>query len=279
MTAMTAMTAIDVIETRAIAWLLAHRDGFATPRTGAAGGWIKANGELAMAAELHRPRPWADELIAAAWRALDGGQRLAAVSARAPAFVTIYPPFSRCGLRAPALEQLLADREWLSQIPRVPLQLPIELTRRAIGLPPGWDVDELVRATSPLGARPVPGSLAPAGVYALTHTVFLVTEVGAAPERLAIANHEYLHDTLTAWLDVHHHRGDVELVAELAMVAACVGHPIPAATWELLTAAQQRDGSVVAKLGAEGTTFDAVYHSTLTAVMATALAKRRAELV
>ncbi|NGN62425.1 hypothetical protein G5C51_00665 [Streptomyces sp. A7024] len=91
--------------------------------------------------------------------------------------------------------------------------------------------------------------------YAMTHTVFHLTDWGMRPHRLGNGIADYLRQWLPVWMEVWAETCEWDLLAELLMVDACLPEPQhPEEMWETLARAQHADGLV--PYNAKGVTAD-----------------------
>ncbi|ANZ20254.1 DUF6895 family protein [Streptomyces noursei] len=286
---------------RALSWLDAHRDLFRlTPEDRATGSAtierLKPVGELAI--NMHvlfregvagsRQRTRAGALLDFAWRELlDGGNVLAALQREephSPVPMELYAPFHELGHRHPGLEAALdvARRTtgWsaLEMMPN--RRLGLLNTERRLGLPPTADFDRAVARTW-LGQLPEPWTVQLHIAYDITHTVFHLTNWGAAPDRIPPDIADYLTRYLPAWLDDWADLEHWDLLGELLVVDACLPRPtLDARLWERYAAAQDASGAMpIHRAMPEGdpeVVFDLLHHPTLVAAFASAMATSRA---
>jgi len=191
-----------------------------------------------------------------------------------------YVWLARCGYRHPRLDKLAAHLNRLRAgqvLEVVPNRaLAVFNTDRQLGLPPRVDPTVLIGRTW-LGATPEPWAVDFFTLYAMTHTVFHLTDWGACPDGLPKQLQRYLHAWLPAWLEVYLEAGEWDLVGELLIVDLCLSEPgnYPRA-WQALARAQFPDGLLPAKAGPVAT--DAVkvfrdhYHPTVVVAIAGILA-------
>jgi len=284
---------------RALGWLDAAVEHFTLPEQVPpdqvdADGKIKPLGELALVGSLviregaagHRQAHIAATLVEFAWRQLRGGEVLYELQRANP--VTTYPmevyaPFVRAGYHHRQLAELLAHLGGLRAAQVAELMpnraLAVVNANRTLGLPDRADIATLTARTW-LGGTPEPWAVDFLTLYAMTHTVFHLTDWGAHPSGLPNHVQVYLHAWLPAWLEVYLEAGQWDLIAELLIVDLCLTEPdfYPQA-WEYLAGAQHADGLVpygpvrvpreVAKA------FRNHYHPTLVAAIAGTLAVSR----
>jgi hypothetical protein len=248
----------------ALGWLDAALEHFALPEQVPpahvdADEKIKPLGELALVASLviregaagHRQAHIAAALAEFAWRQLRDGEVLyelqrANLVATYP--VETYAPFVRAGYHHRQLEELLAYLSGLRAAQVVELlpnrALAVVNAQRTVGLPVCADLATLAARTW-LGGTPEPWAVDFFTLYAMTHTVFHLTDWGAHPSGLPDHVQVYLCAWLPAWLEVYLEAGQWDLVAELLIVDLCLTEPdfYPHA-WECLAGAQHSDGLV-----------------------------------
>jgi hypothetical protein len=253
---------------------------------------IKPLGELALAGSLvtregaagHRQAQIASALVEFAWAQLRGGEVLYEAQRAKP--VATYPmetyaPFVRAGYRHRALDDLLghltslrAARELLPN-----RALAVFNAARVLGLPTRADPTELAARTW-LGGMPEPWAVDFVTLYAMTHTVFHLTDWGAYPSGLPDHLQAYLQSWLPAWVEVYLEAGQWDLVAELLIVDLCLTDPefYPHA-WDGLVGAQHSNGLLpYGPMRVSHTLTKAFrnhYHPTLVAAIAGTLAVSR----
>jgi hypothetical protein len=195
----------------------------------------------------------------------------------------MYASFVRAGYRHRPLEALCAHLVGLRAARVRELaphdQLAVVVAARQLGLPAPVDPLVLVERTW-LGGQPEPWMLDAAAAYALTHTVFHLTDFGADPCGLPQELQKYLHLWLPVWVEVVTETKAWDLLAELLIVDACLTAPqtYPQA-WEYLALGQYPDGmlpqSIPQALRDPEKEFRIHYHPTLVAVIAGTLAVSR----
>ncbi|MGW0194752.1 DUF6895 family protein [Nonomuraea sp. NPDC003201] len=139
---------------------------------------------------------------------------------------------------------LVSTRHWaaLDESPR--RRLGRLTTQRTLGLPVHDDIEEIIAKTW-LGHAPEPWLLDHDNAYALTHTVFYLTDWGRSPARLPAALADYLSGWLPAWCQVWCEEEDWDLLGELLAVDACLPQPaLDERLWHHLAQAQLPDGSI-----------------------------------
>ncbi|MGW1138667.1 DUF6895 family protein [Streptomyces zhihengii] len=284
---------------QAVAWLHTHRDGFrlepdADPETGFLERF-KPVGELALICKVlfregvsgSRESAMARALIDHAWReVLDGGRMLVRAQRTEPASPVpfeVYLPFRELGYSQPELEQAVRLNHRLASWAALEVtpvrRLGLSRFEQRFGLEASLDPAEALRRTW-LGRRPEPWTVEGHTGYAITHTVFHLTDWGERPEGLPGDLAGYLGDWLPVWLDDWLDLGRWDLLGELLVVDACLPRPaLDERIWEGFAAAQLPDGSMPAvgeaPTGDPQDVFDMLYHPTLVAAFASVLATSR----
>lgn len=282
----------------ALGWLACVRSKFALPVGVAAENVptkaLKSLGELGLAMSLvvREAVAGADDaqtarvLLDFAWDQLEHGAVLYRRQLHDPANsvpMELCAPFARAGYHHEPLTALCAHlcssraartRELLPN-----RQLAVIAAARQLGLPAPVEPMVLVERTW-LGGQPEPWMLTPANAYALTHTVFHLTDFGADPAGLAQQLQDYLHTWLPVWVEVFTETQRWDLLAELLIVDACLSTPAwyPQA-WERLAQARYPDGMVpngVTRVPSDREkAFGNHHHPTLVAVIAGTLTVSR----
>lgn len=283
---------------RALGWLGRARSGFAVPEgvptAQIDAQAVKAVAELGLAMSLvvreaiagAEDAQAARQLADFAWGQLEGGALLYRWQLHDPASsvpMEAYAPFVRAGYRHQPLEALCAHLVGLRAARVRELlpnrQLAVVAATRQLGLPDPVDPLVLVERTW-LGGRPEPWMLDPAAAYALTHTVFHLTDWGGDPGGLPAPLQEYLHLWLPVWVEVFTETKAWDLLAELLIVDACLTEPqtYPQA-WERLAQTQYPEGmlpnGITRPPRDPEKTFRNHHHPTLVAVIAGTLAASR----
>ncbi|WP_037909024.1 DUF6895 family protein [Actinacidiphila yeochonensis] len=286
---------------QALGWLDAHRDFFRlTDEDLATGSGIverlKPVGELAVNMRVlaregvagSRMHDISVRLLDHVWRdLLDGGNLLAALQRdepHSPVPLEVYASLHELGYRHPGLEDAIdlarSTASWraLETVPN--RRLGILNSERKLGLVPSGDPEQALAATW-LGKLPEPWTVQLHIAYDITHTVFHLTDWGAAPERIPPHIAEYLELYLPAWIadwaDLEHW----DLLGELLVIDACLPRPtLDAQAWERYAAAQDPQGAMPVQrampTGSRQDVFDQVHHPTLVAAFASAMATSRA---
>ena len=288
----------QLVCSRALGWLGRARSDFALPEAVRAAQIpvqaLKSVAELGLAMSLvereavagPQDAQVARQLAEFAWGQLQGGLLLYHRQQADPASsfpMEVYASFVRAGYRHRRLAALCAHLVGLRGARVRELaphdQLAVVAATHQLGLPAPVDPLVLVERTW-LGGQPEPWMLDAADAYALTHTVFHLTDFGADPGGLPQELQDYLHLWLPVWVEVVTETTAWDLLAELLIVDACLTTPqaYPQA-WQLLALAQHPDGMMP---GGTTTapkdpdqTFRRHYHPTLVAVIAGTLAVSR----
>lgn len=287
----------------ALGWALAHRDGFTLGADALAEhddvnrSW-KPLGELAQTCvcvrrstregdPLHRA---ASRLLGFAWLQTAEGAlflRLARLEPFGTYPLEVYAAFASAGLRHAPFEEftsaMVRTRGWRVTEQQPNRRLGLLNSERRGGFAPHGSVPGTLRGTW-LGGLPEPWTFERASGYALTHTVFHLTDWGADPGRVPDDIAAYLDAWLPAWLDSCLEDEQWDLACELLAVAASLPCPPAGAVlddaWRLLAGAQDAAGALPeAGHGPGGgpvrRAFATCYHSTLMAAFAAALALGR----
>jgi hypothetical protein len=283
---------------KAMAWLWHHRERFALPPTPSADlvdvQAFKTLGEIAMAGWIVRregaagsqAREHACALLDFAWRQFDGGDLLYRMLVRNPAAphsFEVYSMLHAAGYRHDALHAFIGHLLTLRGYRALDLvpnrQVGVAAAVRRLGFTPWAREADLAGATW-LGGRPEPWLLDTYNAYAVTHTVFHLTDHGAHRDRVPDQLRDYLLRWLPVWLDVYAETGFWDLLGELLIVHSQVGAPdTDPGPWERFTQAQHDDGMM--PNGVNRPTDDpdvrvrAHYHATVVAAVAGTLAASR----
>ncbi|SEG77031.1 hypothetical protein SAMN05216223_110163 [Actinacidiphila yanglinensis] len=286
---------------RALAWLHSNREYFRLTDDDRATGRglverLKPVGELAINMRVlaregvagSRQRDLSRQLLDFAWRdLLDGGNVLADLQAEeplSPVPLEIYASLHELGYRHPGLEAAIdlarTTASWRAVEMLPNRRLGLLNAERKIGLVPSGDAEQALAATW-LGRTPEPWTVQFHLAYDITHTVFHLTDWGAAPDRLPPRIAGYLALYLPAWTADWAELEHWDLLGELLVVDACLPAPtLDARMWERYAAAQAADGAMPVQgampAGDPETVFDLVHHPTLVAAFASAMATSRA---
>ncbi|MEO3752444.1 hypothetical protein [Streptomyces sp. B6B3] len=288
-----------LIATRALDWLDQHRERF-RPRLGPTPDLqvkerLKPLGELAVTSRIllregvagSRTARRTRALLDFAWQeALDGGDLLVWMCADepfSPIPLEVYALFHEVGYRHPGVERharLVCRTTSWQAVEAVPnRRLGLTRTEARLGLPAGMDTAVAAGRTW-LGQLPEPWTAEYHHAYAITHTVFHLTDWGenlaALPEDIA----DYLARWLPAWIDEWAELQHWDLLGELLVVDACLPDPaLDPAVWARYAAAQGPDGAMpvdhTVPTGDPDDVFDLVHHSTMVAVLASTMATSR----
>jgi hypothetical protein len=285
----------------ALSWLDAHREHFRarldddTPDEEVKDRF-KPIGELAAIGRVllregvagTRQAALAHSLLDFAWHELlESGGLLAWMQQQEPLSpipLEIYVPFRELGYFQPAVEHAAAATHRLGSWQALGMhpvrRLGLCVTELRAGLTPGTSVAEALDRTW-LAAAPEPWTVQSHIAYDITHTVYHLTRWGEDPGALPADMAGYLAHWLPAWLDDWASLNHWDLFGELLVVDACLPEPaLDLGQWEQFAAAQQEDGAMPAvgpmPEGSPDEVFDIVYHSTLVAAFASAMATSRA---
>ncbi|MEV6963289.1 hypothetical protein AB0M97_29860 [Streptomyces sp. NPDC051207] len=297
---MTDTRLMHTVGVRALEWLWAHRDGFRLePDVDPEVGFLerfKPIGELAMICKVlfregvagSQQAQLAGRLIDHAWReTLDGGRMLVRgqrTEPISPIPFEVYLPFRELGYSQPDIERAAALNHrldsWAAFETKPTRRLGLSAFQRRFGLRPRPPEADALGPTW-LARTPEPWTVEGHIAYDITHAVFHLTDWGENPQGLPPDIAGYLATWLPAWIDDWLDLRRWDLLGELLVVDACLPRPtLDARAWEGFAAAQQPDGAMPAVRtmpeGDPGEVFDVVYHSTLVAAFASALATSRA---
>ncbi|MGW1290387.1 DUF6895 family protein [Streptomyces sp. NPDC001118] len=160
-----------------------------------------------------------------------------------------YAHCARAGYRHPGVERLIghfAATGTAAVVEHVPnRRLSVANTLRVLGHAqglgaPGWET--LTRATR-LGSTPQPWHIDWMTGYAVTHTVFHLTDWGRHPAGLPDDVASYLAHWLPVWTDIWVETAQWDLVGELLIVGCCLPEPYgEIADWTRLAELQHADG-------------------------------------
>ncbi|MFI5941280.1 DUF6895 family protein [Streptomyces uncialis] len=159
-----------------------------------------------------------------------------------------YATFARCGYRHPDLHRLLGHLGGLRSVQGVEQmpnrRLAVANAARVAGLDSQEDWSALARATW-LGGRPEPWAINWITAYAMTHTVFHLTDWGGRPQGLAPELAEYLRTWLPVWTEIWLEVAQWDLVGELLIVGASLDEPYCDPTaWDAIASLQHEDGFI-----------------------------------
>ncbi|WP_051342293.1 DUF6895 family protein [Pseudonocardia spinosispora] len=297
----TALPPYGALTDAALGWLHAHRSRFALdeavlePDVDAGWTW-KPLGELAQicgCVQHHgdprsRAHRLAAELLRFAWDQVGGGELLLRFH-RSDPFATypleLYAAFAWSGLRHTGYERFAArvtdNRNWtvLEQLPT--RRMGVLNSARHAGLPPRGAPRASLDGTW-LGGLPEPWAFEVTAGYALTHTVFHLTDWGRTPTAVPADVADYLVMWLPAWLDSCVQQRQWDLCCELLVVAASLPEPLPPSlteqAWSALAEARDDTTGALVECGPapvdepEDQIFRGCYHSTLLLAFASAIA-------
>ncbi|MEU9204837.1 hypothetical protein [Streptomyces sp. NPDC048332] len=314
-TAGAALSVLPGVLRRALGWADAHRAGFVLPadvlephtevnRT------LKPLGELAqLCSTISRstgPRTpehtTAADLVTFAWDQVHAGDLLLELLRGEPFAAypyEIYAAFAGYGLRNEGFERLAgtlcATRGWAHTEQQANRELGLINSERRVGTAPHTDAGAVLARTW-LGGLSEPWMFEGPSGYALTHTVFHITDWCCVPERMPADIDAYLRAWLPPWIDGCLESRQWDLTGELLAVAAALPGPPPTdlldVAWPALATAQAPGGAVPetgptasgaetaqapSPGGAEADPYPflACYHSTLVTAFAAALSLKR----
>ncbi|GAB2859511.1 hypothetical protein GCM10022221_68770 [Actinocorallia aurea] len=193
----------------------------------------------------------ARHMVDAVWEDFGAGEVLHDLLRAEPGLTSLLPIYvllRQTGKRHEGVERLAAHlattRHWAAwEEPRY-LALERLATQRALGLSTHADAEETIAGTW-LGRFPEPWHLDYEHAYAVTHTVFYLTNWGLRPSHLPSALAGYLSDWLPCWSQVWCEEKDWDLLGELLAVDACLPQPaLDERLWTHLAEAQLPDGSL-----------------------------------
>ncbi|MFI5653974.1 DUF6895 family protein [Streptomyces anulatus] len=287
----------------ALAWTDAHRAHFTLPDDvlephTQVNATLKPLGELAQLGSTIRrttapgtpEHELAGDLVAYAWEQVAAGELLLELL-RAEPFAAypyeIYAAFAGYGLRHEGFEALagplIATRAWAHTEQHANRQLGLVNSERRVGVVTHTDAGAVLSRTW-LGGLSEPWMFEGPSGYALTHTVFHLTDWGRMPDRVPSKIDGYLRTWLPAWADGCLESGQWDLTGELLAVAASLPGPPPAepldAVWPVLAGVQHATGCVpetgvpVQDPSPDPYPFIDCYHSTLVTAFAAALSLR-----
>ena len=249
----------DEIARRGLAWIAGHHAEFRVPLDAGPPRFflgLKMVAELAQTADVLLQYGVGDPAVLRSWiergwRELRGGDLLArAIAAHEDLILlaTAYVPFHRHGMASRAVEEVIRERGARAVVaPARRFYLAWALD--ALGMESPVPFGEALRA-SPLGA---PRDLAAPGweeAYGFTHAVFYATGWGLRRADLPGDIAAHLPQDLPIWLGWCERNGKIDLLAELIMVAHCIGEACaPTSAWRALAAAQDPDGMVSESAG------------------------------
>ncbi|GAA4788874.1 DUF6895 family protein [Streptomyces ziwulingensis] len=296
---MTDTRLMHTVGVRALEWLWAHREGFrletdVDPEVGFLERF-KPLGELALICKVifregvagSHQATLARQLLDHAWReTLDGGtmlvrgQRTEPIS---PIPFEVYVAFKELGHSQPEVERAAAVNHrldsWAAFETTPTRKLGLCAFQRRYGLTPRPPEAEALAGTW-LAHTPEPWTVEGHIAYDITHVVFHLTDWGEKPGGLPPRIADYLATWLPVWIDDWLDLERWDLLGELLVVDACLPAPtFDERAWEAFAAVQRPDGAMPAiRTMPEGDpeeVFDVVYHSTLVAAFASALATSR----
>ncbi|WNF27527.1 hypothetical protein RI138_12150 [Streptomyces sp. C11-1] len=299
-----ALAVLPRVLSRALAWTDAHRSHFTLPDDvlephTQVNATLKPLGELAQLGSTIRratapgtpEHELAGDLVTYAWQQVARGDLLLELL-RAEPFAAypyeIYAAFAGYGLRHEGFEALArpltATRAWAHTEQHANRQLGLVNSERRVGVVTHTDAGGVLSRTW-LGGLSEPWMFEGPSGYALTHTVFHLTDWGRMPDRVPERIDGYLRTWLPAWADGCLESGQWDLTGELLAVAAALPGPPPTAlldaVWPVLADVQHTSGCVP-ETGVpvredappDPYPFIDCYHSTLVTAFAAALSLR-----
>lgn len=231
---------LAAFEQRTLDWADANLDRFmiapvvGTDRLGDA---LKPFCELVVAASILRRfggesrRTWGEAMLARCWREFDDGalmEQILRQSYDATIMLATYGEFHANGYRHAPTEALIAR---FVDIPgffhmEQPAHRHLEVIHAAhrLGLVEEADVLIGFNQTWLAGTYP-PWTITVGTAYAVTHTVFYMTDWGRRPHGLPERVRDYLREALPHWLRGHLAIGNFDLAAEMLMSMIFMHHP------------------------------------------------------
>lgn len=294
----------NAVRQAAWGWATSHRRRFQLPSP--VSRWtieqLKPLGELVLTADILRRTSLAhladefsesiDATFEFAWTQLQEGELIASLLQSHPdlfGLTSLYATFSRNGYRNTTVDNAIATLSAMTAIRALEFPpwraLDIALALEQLGIQSSWIRRNLFEQTW-LSAKPEPWMINSAAAYALTHTVFYMTDFGEHPANLPPDVTEYLTNWLPVWCEFYFSVNNLDLLGELLMVASCVGlnslDPLLEPAWDQLRRAQAGDGLVPGPHSIfseqqpnpqleRAADFYNHYHTTLVAAMASAL--------
>ncbi|MFF8883150.1 DUF6895 family protein [Streptomyces flaveolus] len=288
------------IRYRALGWLYTHRQRGALVGNDLAQDMdaSKALAETAVAASVilrggtagSQESAWAQALIQFAWAELKEGALLYERALHHPMATDVleaYGHFARAGYRHPGLDRMIPHMAMCgaAHVPEYqPYQrLAAASALRLSGHDHGLNASDWHRwATDTwLGRTPAPWLLDWSTGYAVTHTVFHLTDWGRDPAGLPRNMAAYLTRWLPVWTDVWSEVCQWDLVGELLFVGCCLPEPsTELGDWQHLAEIQHSDGLMPADSqdvdDDPAVRFTEHQHSTIVAAVASTTALTRA---
>ncbi|MFD4777136.1 DUF6895 family protein, partial [Streptomyces sp. NPDC058427] len=238
-TAGAALSVLPGVLRRALGWADAHRSGFVLPPDVLephiqVNATLKPLGELAQLCTTIRrstapgtpEHGTAGDLITFAWEQVHAGELLLELLRGEPFAAypyEIYAAFAGYGLRNEGFERLAgtlsATRGWAHTEQQANRELGLINSERRVGAAPHADADAVLGRTW-LGGLSEPWMFEGPSGYALTHTVFHITDWCRFPERMPADIDVYLRAWLPPWADGCLESLQWDLTGELLAVAA-----------------------------------------------------------
>jgi hypothetical protein len=225
-----------------------------------------------------------------AWSEIEQGDFLTRLLLARPDVFTVaslYAPLCRQGYRNERLETVLREVSQLRSTKAAEMQAWMRLGfRHAMSQIQGEPYDPEGAGKTWLLEMPEPWCINDEIMYSITHEVFYAADFGRLSCRFPDEIIRYLELWVPVWARYYVREKNWDLVAELTMVADCLGDfvwdndPLPT-----LIAQQTGDGHIPGPVGAgallmsgsetkEQAGFFGIYHTTLVSAMAVALRQR-----
>jgi hypothetical protein len=287
-------TLLDKPALKAIKWVNDHREYFSLRHASSQEERIrlfKPLGELALAAWVARgvtirtEGDWSKEILDLCWTEFNNGDDLFHLIVARPDLIvlsTIYATFRVSGYSNYRLDSYLRYLANTANSGAIEFpawrRLDVAYGFASLGLAP-FPED----ASSRIWAAwsPEPWMITEDSAYALTHSVFYITDFGAKPLWLVDDVSAYIRAWLPSWMAIFNPSAHSDLFAELLMVAACIGVPSLRGCMELVRR-QDALGNLpgpagsaasfrVSSMAPERADFLKTYHTTLVFIMALAM--------
>ncbi|MCP3964259.1 MAG: hypothetical protein GY719_41045 [bacterium] len=193
------------------------------------------------------------------------------------AALDLYAALRACGYEDPVYRARLAETlDYRRAVERAPFRtMDLIYSLRRAELPCGGvDLGGLYGETV-LGKRPDVYHVTTMDAYAMTHTIFFVTDFGTtSPSIFSRADREYFETQLPRIAEYFLRKGDWDLTAELLWVLCSLRLerlPVYEQGWWELLRVQNADGSFPPSMSDDGEVkdeFDRNYHTTLAVLLA-----------
>ncbi|QAU49516.1 hypothetical protein XH91_31925 [Bradyrhizobium guangzhouense] len=250
-----------------LGWIIARKDLFRLAISDDASRvrLVKPLGELTILAGTAKmlskqtiiPNALSDQLLQFCWDELNGGDLLAELIRRYPScliFVSVYAVLFSNGFFCERLHAAILEKTSVRGYCEIELpawqQLDVGVALDELGITSPWNVTELYERTW-LGQRLEPWSAWPGAAYSVTHTVFSVTRMGRATDKLPEASQEYLRLWMPVWQVFYAQLQQFDLLSELVATAHCAGFQCDDVDFfEILKSHQCKDGHIPSPEGA-----------------------------